>query len=60
MTPDETLLFKDKKESVTNEWYEMMMSAIIPSRALRLGRPVFKTEFFGLKFLYFNIIIIMF
>lgn len=47
MTPDETLLFKDKKESDTNEWYEKMMSAIIPARALRLGRPVFNTEFFG-------------
>lgn len=54
MTPDETLFFKDKKESDTNEWYKMMMSAIIPSRALRLGRPVFCTEFFGKFFFIFN------
>ncbi|KAK6745187.1 hypothetical protein RB195_011730 [Necator americanus] len=53
MGPDETLCLKvddggkngeDGRQNT--EWYNAIMSALIPSRALRLGRPVQPLEFF--------------
>ncbi|KHJ96499.1 protein phosphatase 2C [Oesophagostomum dentatum] len=53
MGPDETLCIKvddggksgdDGRQNT--EWYNAIMSALIPSRALRLGRPIQPLEFF--------------
>ncbi|EYC44254.1 hypothetical protein Y032_0467g1995 [Ancylostoma ceylanicum] len=53
MGPDETLCLKvddggksgdDGRQNA--EWYNAIMSALIPSRALRLGRPIQPLEFF--------------
>ncbi|VDK48433.1 unnamed protein product [Anisakis simplex] len=46
MTPDETLLLRGETEKISEEWYDVLMSAVIPARALRLGRPVQASEFF--------------
>lgn len=54
MGPDETLCLKvddvgkgaDEGRQNT-EWYNAIMSALIPSRVLRLGRPIQPQEFFG-------------
>jgi hypothetical protein len=48
MTPDETVIVKSVEgDAETREWYERTMAAVIPARALNLGRPVFNSEFFG-------------
>lgn len=47
MTPDETLVLRAETDAISDEWYEMLMSAVIPARALHLGRPVLANEFFG-------------
>ncbi|VDK45500.1 unnamed protein product [Cylicostephanus goldi] len=53
MGPDETLCLRvddggkagdDGRQNT--EWYDAIMSALIPSRALRLGRPIQPLEFF--------------
>ncbi|KAE9550820.1 hypothetical protein FO519_005972 [Halicephalobus sp. NKZ332] len=52
MTPDETFVFKAAEEDkqrddkATLEWFDAMMTAVVPARALYLGRPVVPTEFF--------------
>uniref|UniRef100_A0A915AZN1 PH domain-containing protein n=1 Tax=Parascaris univalens TaxID=6257 RepID=A0A915AZN1_PARUN len=46
MTPDETLLLKGETDAISDEWFDVLMSAVIPARALRLGRPVLASEFF--------------
>ncbi|VDO47333.1 unnamed protein product [Onchocerca flexuosa] len=46
MTPDETLVLRAETDVMSDEWYEMLMSAVIPARALHLGRPVLLNEFF--------------
>ncbi|VDK84348.1 unnamed protein product [Onchocerca ochengi] len=46
MTPDETLVLRAETDVISDEWYEMLMSAVIPARALHLGRPVLLNEFF--------------
>ncbi|VDK83745.1 unnamed protein product [Litomosoides sigmodontis] len=46
MTPDETLVLRAETDVLTDEWYDMLMSAVIPARALHLGRPVLANEFF--------------
>lgn len=46
MTPDETLFFKGETDNDTIEWFSSTLSAVIPARALFLGRPVFSNEFF--------------
>ncbi|KAI1724265.1 insulin receptor substrate 2-B [Ditylenchus destructor] len=46
MTPDETLIIKGENDRDTVEWYEMCFGAVISSRAVLLGRPVFANEFF--------------
>ncbi|KHN74588.1 Insulin receptor substrate 1 [Toxocara canis] len=46
MTPDETLLLRGETDAVSDEWFDVLMSAVIPARALRLGRPVLASEFF--------------
>ncbi|MCP9257823.1 Insulin receptor substrate 1 [Dirofilaria immitis] len=45
MTPDETLVLRAETDVMSDEWYEMLMSAVIPARALHLGRPVLLNEF---------------
>ncbi len=48
MSPDETIFVKSADDDQqTSEWHERTMAAVIPARALRLGRPVFENEFFG-------------
>lgn len=46
MGPDETLVLKGETDLSTNEWYDAILSSLIPARALRLGRPVLPFEFF--------------
>ncbi|VDK49795.1 unnamed protein product [Gongylonema pulchrum] len=46
MTPDETILLRAEDDAPNDDWYEALMSAAIPARVLRLGRPVLETEFF--------------
>uniref|UniRef100_A0A915PG80 Protein-tyrosine-phosphatase n=1 Tax=Setaria digitata TaxID=48799 RepID=A0A915PG80_9BILA len=46
MTPDETLVLRAETDVLSDEWYDMLMSAVIPARALHLGRPVLANEFF--------------
>lgn len=52
MTPDETFVFraaeeeKSRGDKATLEWLDAMMMAVVPARALYLGRPVLQTEFF--------------
>lgn len=46
MTPDETIFFKGDNDNDTIEWFTSTLSAVIPARALFLGRPVFSKEFF--------------
>uniref|UniRef100_A0A915CUB2 Insulin receptor substrate 1 n=1 Tax=Ditylenchus dipsaci TaxID=166011 RepID=A0A915CUB2_9BILA len=46
MTPDETFLIRGDNDKDTIEWYKVTLSAMIPARALGLGRPVFDNEFF--------------
>ncbi|KAK6111923.1 hypothetical protein QQG55_45605 [Brugia pahangi] len=46
MTPDETLVLRAETDVLSDEWYDMLMSALIPARALHLGRPVLANEFF--------------
>lgn len=52
MTPDETFIFKavdedkPRDDTATLDWYDAMMTVVVPARALFLGRPVLATEFF--------------
>lgn len=50
MTPDETFFLKDETDIATDEWFDCLISVLIPSRALHLGRPVLASEFFGNSF----------
>ncbi len=58
MTPDETLVLRAETDVLSDEWYDMLMSALIPARALHLGRPVLANEFFGkFQFTYYFFIV---
>lgn len=47
MSPDDTFLISGETDKQTDEWFDAVLSAAIPARALYLGRPVFPNEFFG-------------
>jgi hypothetical protein len=46
VSPDETLLMKGDNDDQTADWYDSLLRAIIPARAVYLGRPVFPSELF--------------
>ncbi|CAD6189338.1 unnamed protein product [Caenorhabditis auriculariae] len=46
MGPDETLVLRTDSDEQNNEWYEAILSSLIPARAIRLGRPVSIYELF--------------
>ncbi len=47
MSPSDTFLMRGESDEETDEWMDMLMTAVIPARALHFGRPVLPTEFFG-------------
>uniref|UniRef100_A0A914VYV2 Insulin receptor substrate 1 n=1 Tax=Plectus sambesii TaxID=2011161 RepID=A0A914VYV2_9BILA len=46
MMPDECYVLRGETDEQTEDWYDAFISAAIPARALHLGRPVSRDEFF--------------